>query len=249
MLEEESEKHKDHPVFSAIHFPQELNRLEFLEPDLEYYFGEDWKEKAVLSEAAKKYVDRIREISKEDPTLLIAHHYTRYLGDLSGGQVLKKMARKGMQLPDSGEGVHFYDFDLIEDAHKFKNMYRARLDGLNMGKEVADKVVEEANYAFLLNVWVFQEIDRAGGYEVVPPKVQKEDLEELGPKQDVDACPFAKMVKPKPAKQEDIPQSTALSQSTATKQVQCPVHNPVIWAMVFAAIAVGVGLLITKIYI
>lgn len=243
-LEEESEKHKDHSVFGTIHFPQELNRVEFIEEDLKYYYGEDWKEKVVLTDAAKKYVDRIKEISKEDPTLLIAHHYTRYLGDLSGGQVLKRMARKAMQLPETGEGVQFYDFSLIEDARKFKKMYRARLDGLEMVKEMADKIVEEANHAFLLNIWVFQEIDRAAGYEVETLKVQDQNVEEVKPKEDVEACPFAKMAKTGQTKPENSPHGS--EDQVTTTQNPWPVHSPVIWALAVAAIAVVVGLVIAK---
>ena len=40
------------------------------------------------------YVNRINQISEEKPELLVAHAYTRYLGDLSGGQILKKIAQE-----------------------------------------------------------------------------------------------------------------------------------------------------------
>mgnify|MGYP001793904338 CR=1 FL=1 len=239
-MEEESERNKDHSLFGAIHFPDELNRVAFIEEDLNYYFGEDWKEKVPISDAANTYVDRIRKISKDDPALLIAHHYTRYLGDLSGGQVLKKMARKAMQLPETGEGVCFYDFSLIEDARKFKKMYRERLDGMEMSKEVADRIVEEANYAFLLNIWVFQEIDRAAGYEVEMVKVHH--VEELRPKEVFDACPFAKMAKTGPIKAGNNPEVNQV----ASSQGQCSVHSPIIYALAVAAVAVFVALIIAK---
>ena len=58
-------------------------------------------------------MNRINQISKEKPELLVAHAYTRYLGDLSGGQILKKIAQRGMGLQGS-EGLAFYEFDKIE---------------------------------------------------------------------------------------------------------------------------------------
>jgi len=80
-----------------------------------------WKE-VPMSDATKAYVKRIHEVGKKDPALLIAHHYTRYLGDLTGGQILGKMAIKAMDLPSTGEGVQFYVFKNIPDAKKFENM-------------------------------------------------------------------------------------------------------------------------------
>ena len=127
-LEEESEKHKEHELFKVVHFPKELGRLQGLEEDMEFYFGEEWRERVLMSDATKAYVDRIHEVADKDPALLIAHHYTRYLGDLSGGQILRKMAMKAMDLPSTGEGVQFYVFENISDAKKFKNMYRSHLD-------------------------------------------------------------------------------------------------------------------------
>ena len=62
-MEEEMAQLRDHPVISKIYFP-ELNRKESLEQDLYYYYGINWREEAVLSEAGKAYVERIREIAK-----------------------------------------------------------------------------------------------------------------------------------------------------------------------------------------
>ena len=46
----------------------------------------------------KTYVNRIQTISESKPELLVAHAYTRYLGDLSGGQILKKYCSKSYEL-------------------------------------------------------------------------------------------------------------------------------------------------------
>ncbi|EDO37616.1 predicted protein, partial [Nematostella vectensis] len=159
VLEEESRKHKDHPCFGPIHFPEKLERTESIKEDLAFYYGEDWEEQIKLSDATKEYVDRLKAISAEDPRLLIPHHYTRYLGDLSGGAILKKMAVKAMKLPETGEGVKFFTFDKVANAKEFKNHYRSRLDKLDISKDVSDKLVQEANLAFMLNIKVFKEID------------------------------------------------------------------------------------------
>jgi hypothetical protein len=62
-------------------------------------------------------------------TLKVAHAYTRYLGDLSGGQVLARVARKTYGLEKGGAGTQFYEFDNIENKNGYKKGYRARLDG------------------------------------------------------------------------------------------------------------------------
>ncbi|KAJ4923149.1 hypothetical protein JOQ06_016489 [Pogonophryne albipinna] len=92
-MEEEIEKNEDHPHIAPIYFPAELHRREALAQDLEYFYGEDWESQISLSAGTKPYVDRIHEVGQRDPVLLVAHSYTRYMGDLSGGQILKKVAQ------------------------------------------------------------------------------------------------------------------------------------------------------------
>lgn len=106
-MEEEIERNKDHAHFAPLYFPTELHRTDALARDLEYFYGEDWKQQISCSPAAQSYVDRIHQIGREDPSLLVAHAYTRYMGDLSGGQVLKKVVQRVLKLPFTGEGVFF----------------------------------------------------------------------------------------------------------------------------------------------
>tara|TARA_B100000427_G_scaffold310910_1_gene301075 strand:+ start:300 stop:992 length:693 start_codon:yes stop_codon:yes gene_type:complete len=134
-----------------------LFRTAFIQRDLRYYYGPFWREKQIPTEACNKYCHRINEIAEKDPYLLIAHHYTRYIGDLSGGQILKGIAKKALNPPE-GEGLHFYDFPMIEDAKAFKTEYRSTLDNLDLTREQKDALVEEANYAFKLNMDMFNEM-------------------------------------------------------------------------------------------
>ncbi|XP_069766058.1 heme oxygenase 1a [Narcine bancroftii] len=159
-LEEEIERNKDHPAFAPVHFPSELNRKEALERDLEYFHGPEWKNHITCPKATELYVSRIQHVGRKEPELLVAHAYIRYLGDLSGGQVLKKVAQKALQLPSTGEGVAFFTFDRITSANKFKQLYRARMNTLETNGEIQQRILEEANRAFQLNVEVFNELQR-----------------------------------------------------------------------------------------
>jgi heme oxygenase len=156
-MEEELERHQNHPILSQIYFP-ELNRKASLEQDLSFYYGTNWREEIAISPSAQAYVDRVREISNTQPELLVAHSYTRYLGDLSGGQILKGVAQRGMNLVD-GEGTHFYEFPTISDEKAFKNTYRQAMNDLPIDDEMADRIVDEANHAFGLNMNMFKELE------------------------------------------------------------------------------------------
>ncbi|MEA5618015.1 heme oxygenase (biliverdin-producing) [Cronbergia sp. UHCC 0137] len=156
-MEEEMEKHRNHPIVGKIYFPQ-LNRKHTLEQDLTYYYGYNWREQIQLSSAGEAYVNRIREISATEPELLIAHSYTRYLGDLSGGQILKGIAQTAMKLGE-GEGTAFYEFADIPDEKAFKAEYRQNLDEMAIDEATGDRIVEEANAAFGVNMKMFQELE------------------------------------------------------------------------------------------
>lgn len=156
-LEEAMKTNGDDPFIKPIYFP-ELNRQRSLEIDLEYYYGSNWKSCIEISEATKAYVERIQTISEERPELLVAHAYTRYLGDLSGGQILKKIAQRAMNLSD-GKGLAFYEFNEVKDEQGFKQSYKQALDSLALDSVLADQIVAEANISFTMNMKMFQELE------------------------------------------------------------------------------------------
>ena len=144
------------PLVKQIYF-KELERVEGLEKDLLYYYGPNWKNEAKPSEPCNTYCYRINEVAEENPYLLIAHHYTRYIGDLSGGKILGGIAEKALN-PPVGEGLNFYDFPDIYDAKIFKNNYRRILDELEIDEQQINALITEANYAFRLNMYLFDEL-------------------------------------------------------------------------------------------
>lgn len=153
-MEEEIERNKDHPRFAPLYFPAELHRHQALACDLEYFYGPNWQSQVTCSQATQRYVDRIHQVGREDPVLLVAHAYTRYMGDLSGGQVLRKVAQRALKLPPTGEGVKFYQFDAIHSAKAFKQLYRSRMNELDLDMDIKKRLVEEAVKAFQFNMEV-----------------------------------------------------------------------------------------------
>ena len=156
-IENAMEKNKDHEYIKPIYFP-ELNRTDSLKEDLIFHYGEDWLENVTLSKATLDYVNRINTVSKEKPELLVAHAYTRYLGDLSGGQILKKIAQRSMGLEGS-KGLAFYEFKEVSDEAQFKLNYKAALDSLPIKENEASQIIAEANTAFTLNMNIFSELE------------------------------------------------------------------------------------------
>ena len=159
-MEQEVRRLKDHPVVGKINLP-ELERVNNLERDLRYFYGPIWRGLIKPSEACERYVNRIREVAKDEPELLVGHHYTRYLGDLSGGQILKNIAEKALDLKDN-QGLYFYDFHKIDDAKIYKTKYRSILDELPLTESQQNAIIVEANWAFRLNMHMFNELEGNG---------------------------------------------------------------------------------------
>nr|XP_033770495.1 heme oxygenase 2 [Geotrypetes seraphini]XP_033770496.1 heme oxygenase 2 [Geotrypetes seraphini] len=187
-LEEEIERNKEHPAFASLYFPLELHRTDALVKDLKYFYGEDWKDKIQCSQATKHYVERIHHVGHQEPELLVAHAYTRYMGDLSGGQVLKKVAQRALHLPSTGEGIQFYCFDNVSNAQQFKQLYRSRMNALDLVKSTKVRIIEEANKAFQFNMQVFDELDKIGS--TLKEEIQDGGLPVHDGKGDIQKCPY-----------------------------------------------------------
>ena len=156
-LEAALENHKNHPCISVLYFP-ELNRKANLEKDLEFYYGSEWQNKITPLAATQNYISRIREVAEKEPELLIGHAYTRYMGDLSGGQMLQKVVQSTLKL-EGYQGTSFYNFEQIPDKKAFKNTYREALDKVPVDEKTADKIVVEANNSFQFNMQIAKELE------------------------------------------------------------------------------------------
>lgn len=140
---------------SRLH-PAALRRTPALERDLVHLLGERWRTLISPVPATAAYARRIRAAAAEGWTAgVVAHHYTRYLGDLSGGQVIARRVAK--QFGFDGGGVEFYDFAELGDPGDFKTAYRQGLDELGAVLDEAERVrmLDEVRTAYRFNTEVF----------------------------------------------------------------------------------------------
>ena len=136
----------------------ELRRRAALEADMKYYFGANWQGTVRPSAATKAYVERVEHIAKNQPELLVAHMYTRYLGDLFGGVMMGGMARKSLDL-DPGLGTQFYEFDDIPVTKDFIEAWYTNLNELDLDDAQKQAIVDEGNLVFALNIDLFGELE------------------------------------------------------------------------------------------
>ena len=133
----------------------ELTRVPAIERDLAHLHGPGWRDVVRTLPATQRYVARLHSVG-DDVACYAAHAYTRYLGDLSGGQVIKRMLERHYGL--DGAGLEFYTFPEIPKAKPFKDLYRERLDALDLDDTEVDLAVVEAQEAFRLNRAMFVEL-------------------------------------------------------------------------------------------
>lgn len=148
---------KDTALTSTI-FDSRLDRRASLESDLTGMYGSNWRDTVRILPATMKYVARLEEITgTNDPVPVIAHHYVRYLGDVSGGQVIASRLR--IHYGVETESLSFYDFSAIGKIPPFRKNYRAALDELELDEDQREQLISEAKKAFAFNSAVFADLN------------------------------------------------------------------------------------------
>ncbi len=161
-LETALEASRDEPALRAFADPA-LYRLPALTRDLAAIVGPGWASSCRLLPEAEAYADAIASAA---PAILVAHAYARYLGDLSGGQILKPVLARTLGL--GSEALTFYDFPAIADVAAVKLAMRDALDAIPEGRAtsapgIQDAIVEEAIAAFRHNIAVSEAVQAAIG--------------------------------------------------------------------------------------
>jgi len=153
--------YRHHPLIAAVD-DRRLDRVSEIERDLTTLVGSDFEVRLAdgslpIREATTAYARMLRE--EHTPEMVLANHYVRYLGDLSGGQVIAKLAQRHYAVPE--QALHFYHFEGIEKLKVYKDHYRSALDNIDMTNGQRKRVLEHAVRAFEHNEAVFADLAAA----------------------------------------------------------------------------------------
>lgn len=155
-LEEAGRAQASDPIASAF-LGDELLRTEALEADLEFLLGANWRDEVTALPATERYVDRLNEVAFDWPAGFVAHHYIRYMGDLSGGQIIRRMLERAYGY--TTDGLRFYIFDQIEKPKLYKDAYRGKLDAAPLSADEQQRLIDEVNLAYQLNGDLFADLE------------------------------------------------------------------------------------------
>ncbi|TAJ48392.1 MAG: biliverdin-producing heme oxygenase [Herbiconiux sp.] len=154
-IEAAADRMKNDPVAAAFISPK-LTRLPAIEEDLRFLIGDDWRSQITPLPTTQRYVTRINEVAATWNGGFIAHHYTRYLGDLSGGQIIRTLMQR--QFGFETNGVGFYLFGDIAKPKEFKETYRTQLDAVDWDDAERDRVIDEVLVAYRFNTELFLDL-------------------------------------------------------------------------------------------
>ncbi len=152
-------RHAVHPAIAPV-FAAALARTQSLAADLDALHGPGWGAALAVQPSGAQYVLRLQQIDADEPELLLAHAYVRYLGDLSGGQMLSRIVAQTLRLP-AGKGTAFYDFGDASETTQLTRAFRDGLQAVAVGEPGVDAIVAEACSAFQRHQALFNELAAA----------------------------------------------------------------------------------------
>jgi heme oxygenase (biliverdin-producing, ferredoxin) len=158
-LEAALDRQTHHPALAAAQEPA-LRRGNALRADLERLHGSRWRETLPVQPAALGYADHLRRLAASEPQRLLAHAYVRYLGDLSGGQAIRRVIVRSLNLHD-GAGTAFYDFGDDAAVARLALGFRAGLAAVRDDVASHASIVSAAVEAFDRHDRMFRELEHS----------------------------------------------------------------------------------------
>lgn len=155
------EHYLDHPLVAPVD-DRRLDRAQVLLGDLEVLVAPDVDVRLAdgslpICPATTAYAEVLRE--EHSPELVLANHYVRYLGDLSGGQIIARLVQRHYGVEEGGLG--FYRFDGIPKPKVYKDGYRAAMDRIAMTPAQREETLARAVQSFGLNQAIFHDLASA----------------------------------------------------------------------------------------
>jgi heme oxygenase len=143
-------------------FDPRLRRSARIAADLDALGAPDWRERFPALPATAAYTAQLRALTASDDELdrtvrYLAHHYTRYLGDLSGGQAIAALVAR--HYGATADQLTFYDFAELGSVVHAKREYRARMNALALDPDAIETLTAEVAVAFRSNGAIFDELN------------------------------------------------------------------------------------------
>ena len=155
-------RERQHDAAIAPLQSQALQREPALSADLRALHGPRWATELTLQAATAHYVQRLQTLAQNGAPALVAHAYVRYLGDLHGGQILKRLVARGVGLPEDAQGrtagTQFYEFGDQAQVLRLRQQLRHALGVLPVSVAEQDLIVAEARWAFVQHQRLFEQL-------------------------------------------------------------------------------------------
>ena len=139
-------------------FDPRLRRLARIDSDLAALGAAEWRTRWSMLPATSDYARHLRAlVASPDPldatARYLAHHYARYLGDLSGGQAIAVLMAR--HYGATAEQLSFYDFSELGSVVVAKRDYKERMNALELDGLEVEALTAEVLLAFRLNGAIF----------------------------------------------------------------------------------------------
>jgi len=158
-LETQLDANRQHDALSGVNW-SELQRTAALDSDIRSFSGTSGAS-VPLEPSTREYVRHLEQLGDQSPALLFPHAYLRYLGDLYGGQIMKRILSQ--TFPEYGDsGLSFYTFDALGDLASFKARFREAIDLLPGHVADPDVMVAEAQRGYEWHAAMFTELGSEG---------------------------------------------------------------------------------------
>jgi heme oxygenase (biliverdin-producing, ferredoxin) len=132
-----------------------LARAGSIAEDLVAFHGSGWALELPLLPSTQEWLERIEELEETWPIGLVAHAWVRYMGDVSGGQILARIVRKHY-LHTHPVATRSYEFPGLDDIEGFKTEFRRRLDELD--PSLGAPLITEARTVFGFSIRMLHEV-------------------------------------------------------------------------------------------
>jgi heme oxygenase len=133
---------------------RKLDRSQKIFNDLAYYGVDPTKDPSPLP-SVKEYVAKVEDAGSQAQRIM-AYHYTRYMGDMIGGQVIARTLMEKYDMPK--EALSCYDFSDVGDLYHYRKTYKTLLDLVPWSDEERRAFIEETKVAYEINAVLFSEL-------------------------------------------------------------------------------------------